>query len=371
MKRSAQLLPSGGRAARFDESGGAPPRQRERFTRERFAGGERVVGLLVALGVICVFFSLSSPYFLTTTNIYNVLLQASALMIVAVGLTIVLITAEIDLSIGSVEALTGSVAAVVIINEGVPVVPGVLLALGAALLVGLINGLVTTKLGVVSFITTLAMLGIAQGVAFLLTNGQAVAGFPALYGEMAWPRSRTDSRCRRSSPSLWSWPRTCCSPRPGSGCTSTQWVRIANPPPFPGSSRRACGRWRWCSRSLLAGVGGLILSSRLDAGNGLFGEADLLNAVAAVVIGGASLFGGVGTVIGTAIGVLIIATIGNGLVLLNVADFWQQIVIGGFILAAVVIDQMTKRGTEYARRGRMRRLVGLRGHDERGHDDEH
>jgi predicted ABC-type sugar transport system permease subunit len=93
---------------------------------------------------------------------------------------------------------------------------------------------------------------------------------------------------------------------------------------------------------LTAGIGGLIVSSRLDAGNGLFGASDLLGAVAAVVIGGTSLFGGVGSVVGTAIGVIIITTINNGLVLLAVQDFWQQIVIGCIIIVAMMIDQLVK-----------------------------
>ena len=91
-----------------------------------------------------------------------------------------------------------------------------------------------------------------------------------------------------------------------------------------------------------AGIGGLILSSRLDAGNGLFGANDLLAAVAAVVIGGTSLFGGVGSVVGTAIGVVMIASINDGLILLNIPDFWQQIVIGCIIVAAMAVDQLTK-----------------------------
>ena len=93
---------------------------------------------------------------------------------------------------------------------------------------------------------------------------------------------------------------------------------------------------------LCAGIGGIILSSRLDAGNGLFGANDLLQAVAAVVIGGTSLFGGVGNVLGTAIGVLIIESIYNGMILLNVPDFWQLIVVGGIVIAASVVDQLAK-----------------------------
>ena len=301
----------------------------------------RTGGLVVALLGICTYFTLSSPYFLTTENLFNVLLQASNIAIVAAGLTVVMITAEIDLSIGSLQALAGAVAAVMIIEHGVPVVLGTLIALGVSVLAGAISGVFTWKLKVVSFITTLAMLGIAQGIAFLLTNGQAVAGFPESYKQIGtaeiygFPGAAVIAIVVFLSLHLM-LTQTRLGAHIYAVGGNTESAALAGISP---------GRIKLVAlmiSGLCAGIGGLIISARLDAGNGLFGANDLLAAVAAVVIGGTSLFGGQGSVIGTAVGVLIITTISNGMVLLNVPDFWQPIVVGCIILAAMVLDQITK-----------------------------
>jgi ribose/xylose/arabinose/galactoside ABC-type transport system permease subunit len=307
----------------------------------RAPGSYRALGTLIALGLIWLFFTLKSEYFLTSENIFNIFLQASNVGIIAAGLTVVLITAEIDLSIGSLQALSGSVAAVVIIQHGHPLWLGIVAGLGATVLAGAISGLLTWKLKIVSFISTLAMLGIAQGVAFLLTNGTAIAGFGETYALIGTYTYRGF---------------------PGAAFIAIvvfvvihlmlTRTKLGLQIYAVGGNREAAeyagiraGRVKLIAlmiSGLTAGIGGLILSSRLDAGNGLFGANDLLAAVAAVVIGGTSLFGGVGNVIGTAIGVVMIASINDGLILMNVPDFWQQIVIGCIIIAAMAVDQLTK-----------------------------
>ena len=165
-------------------------------------------GTLVALAGIWIYFSLESEYFFTEANIWNIFLRSANIGIIAAGLTVVMIAAEIDLSIGSLEALSGSVAAVVIINHGYSIYLGIAAGLGATVLCGAISGLLTWKLKVVSFISTLAMLGIAQGAAFLLTNGQAVAGFGETYDKIGTFTVRgfpgaaiiADRRLRRPAP---------------------------------------------------------------------------------------------------------------------------------------------------------------------------
>ena len=301
----------------------------------------RTGGLALALVGIGAYFTFSSQYFLTRENLFNILLQSSNIAIIAAGLTVVLIAAEIDLSVGSVEALAGAVAAVMIIKDGLPVGLGVAIALGCSVLAGAISGFFTWKLKVVSFISTLAMLGIAQGVAFLLTNGQAVAGFPESYKKIG-------------TAEIYGFPGAVIIAIVvfvGLHVMLTRTRLGAHMYAVGGNPESAAragirpGRIKLIAlmiSGLCAGIGGLIISARLDAGNGLFGANDLLAAVAAVVIGGTSLFGGVGSVVGTAIGVLIITTISNGMVLLNVPDFWQQIVVGCIILAAMVLDQITK-----------------------------
>src|SRR5438034_9309019 len=126
----------------------------------RASGSLRALGTLIALALIWFYFSLESKYFFTTANIWNILLQSANVGIIAAGLTVVMITAEIDLSIGSLEALSGSVAAVIVIEHGFSMWLGIAAALAATVLAGMVSGLITWKLKVVSFISTLAMLGI-------------------------------------------------------------------------------------------------------------------------------------------------------------------------------------------------------------------
>ena len=307
----------------------------------RASGSWRVLGTLVALGFIWLYFGLKSQYFFTKVNIENILLQASNVGVIAAGLTVVMITAEIDLSIGSLEALSGSVAAVVIIEHGYSVWLGIAAGLGATVLAGAISGLITWKLRVVSFISTLAMLGIAQGVAFLLTNAHAIAGFPQDYDKIGTFKVGTFPGAAIIAAGVFLVLHLMLT-RTKLGLQIYAVGGNAEAAAYAGISPGRVKLIALMISGLTAGIGGLILSSRLDAGNGLFGASDLLQAVAAVVIGGTSLFGGVGNVIGTAVGVLIIASINNGLILTNVPDFWQQIVVGVIIIAAMVVDQLVK-----------------------------
>lgn len=328
---------------------GQTPRSGDAATRlllglgSRLGRGKHIAGLAAALVLLCLLFTVLSPYFLSLENFYNILLQASNLAIVAAGLTVVILVGEIDLSVGSVEALVGSVAAIVMIKGHIPVVPGVVLSLLAAVLVGLVNAYVTTKLRVVSFITTLAMLGVAQGVAFILTDGQAIEGFPYSFGRIG---QATIGNGGFPVPAIIAVVAIALiyfllsHTKLGLHMFAVGGSRDAAR--FAGISPVRIKTIAFVLCAVASGIGGLILSSRLDAGNGLFGQNDLLNAVAAVVIGGASLSGGVGSVTGTTIGVLIIATIEDGLVILNVPDFWQQVVVGAFIVGAVMIDQIAK-----------------------------
>jgi ribose/xylose/arabinose/galactoside ABC-type transport system permease subunit len=301
----------------------------------------RELGLFAALAALWLYFGLKSQYFFTTDNIFNILLQASNVAIVAAGLTVVIIAAEIDLSIGALEALAGSVAAIVIIRYGLPVAIGIPIALGAVVLAGAISGFLTWKVKIVSFISTLAMLGIAQGTALLLTNGHSVYGFPESYRKIG-----TSTVHGFPTPAIIAIVvfvvLHLMLTRTRFGLQIYAAGGNSEAAAFAGIKVGRVKLFALMISGLTAGIGGLIVSSRLDAGNGLFGASDLLGAVAAVVIGGTSLFGGVGSVIGTAIGVIIITTINNGLVLLAVQDFWQQIVIGCIIIVAMMIDQVVK-----------------------------
>lgn len=308
---------------------------------DRASGSYRALGTLIALGLIWLFFGLKSEYFFTTDNIFNIFLQASNVGIIAAGLTVVLIAAEIDLSIGSLQALSGSVAAVVIIQHGQPIWLGIVAGLAATVFAGFVSGILTWKLKIVSFISTLAMLGIAQGVAFLLTNGTAIAGFGDTYGLIGTYTFHGFPGAAMIAIAVFVVIHVMLT-QTKLGLQIYAVGGNSEAAEFAGIKAGRVKLMTLMISGLTAGIGGLILSSRLDAGNGLFGANDLLAAVAGVVIGGTSLFGGVGSVVGTAIGVVMIVSINDGLILLNIPDFWQQIVIGGIIIAAMAVDQLTK-----------------------------
>ena len=301
----------------------------------------RVGSIFTGLIVIGIALSFASPYFLTPNNLLNILLQASTISIIAAGFTVVLIAAEIDLSIGSLIGMTGSVAAVMIIKVGVPIPVGIAMALGAGLLAGLFNGYATVLFKMPSFIVTLAMLGIAQGAGLLLTNGRPVSGFPEAYSVLGQGRVGPVPVPVIVAALVYlvlhlMLTRT----RLGIEIYATGGGRKAAE--LAGIRVRRIVVTTFAISGFCGALAGVLLSSRLDAGNGNFGANNLLDAVAAVVVGGTSLMGGVGSVLGTLGGVLIITTIRNGLVLLNVQAFWQQIAVGAIIIIAVIINQIAK-----------------------------
>jgi ribose transport system permease protein len=301
----------------------------------------RTLSTFVGVGVVWLVFALSTPYFLTTDNLLNILLQAANLLVVACALTVVLIAAEIDLSLGSVEALAGAVAAISLIRYGVPVPVGIAAALATGAGAGALSGLAVWKLGIPSFIVTLAMLGVAQGTAFLMTGGSPVLGFPESFRTMGISR-------------IGRFPVAVIIAVVILAVVHVMLTRTRMGRHFfivGGSAESALlaginvGRVKMIALTmsgLVASMGGLILAARLNSGDGRNGASDLLPAVAAVVIGGTSLFGGYGSVAGTAAGVLLIVSITNGLIILNVQEFWQQVVVGLIIVAAMMVDQLSK-----------------------------
>jgi ribose/xylose/arabinose/galactoside ABC-type transport system permease subunit len=297
--------------------------------------------VFVALGLLWIVLALASPYFLTTNNLLNLLLQSSTIGILAAGFTIVLIAGEVDLSFASIQALATTLAAVLIISHRLPIVVGIAVVLGMGLVAGVINGYMTVAAKLPSFIATLAMLGVAQGLAFVLTGARTIGGFPDAY---AWL-----GRGKLAG-----------VPVPVYFAVAVyllMWF-VLSQTRF-GIKVYAVGGGREASRlaglrpgrivmmvfiiaGVLSALAGVLLSAQLNAGQGNFGTTDLLNAIAAVIIGGTSLNGGLGSVVGTAAGVLTISTINNGLVLIGVSTFWIQVVVGLIILAAVLTDKIVK-----------------------------
>ena len=315
----------------------------------------RTATVFVVVGVVWFVFASLSPFFFTTDNLLNLSIQASNIAVIAAGLTVVLIVAEIDLSIGAVQALAGSVAGVLIVQQDIPVPLGIAAVLVLGAFVGVLNGLVAWKLEIPSFIGTLAMLGVAQGVAFLLTNNTPINGFPTSYTTLG-----TGRLAGIPVAALIALATVIClhvllyHTRLG-----RHIFAVGGDAESASLTGISVGRVKLIALGICgmtAGIGGLILSARLNAGAGGFGTGDLLPAVAAVVIGGTSLFGGVGTVWGTLDGVILLASITNGLILVDVQDYWQQIAVGGIIVGAMLLDRLLK-SDQFAWRGRRRRTA--------------
>jgi len=280
---------------------------------------QSTLSTLIPLVLLWIALTIASPYFLTFDNAVNVLLNAAPLALIAGGMTLTLIAAEIDLSVGSVVALVGSLAALLSVNFGAPWPIVLIGAIGAGAVVGVVNGWFTTRLGMPSFVATLAMLGIARGVALLITQGKPIYGLP---DTIAW----------LGQGELWIVP-----------------VPIVLAALILAALHFALSRTRFGLN--VYAVGGNPEAARLSGVDvpGVKMAVLVLSAVlasvggiAAVVIGGTSLLGGVGRITGTVLGVLLIASIRNGLVLLNVSAFWQQVAIGGLILLAVSVDYLAK-----------------------------
>lgn len=313
------------------------------------SGGHRprnmqVVGVYVAILLMWVGMTILSPNFLTVQNIRSLLVSTSTLSIVAAGLAIVLIAGEVDLSFANLQGLAGAISAVLIIQMGVPWPLGIVLAVASAGLAGFISGLVSVVGGLSTFITTLAMYSIAQGTAFLLTNGQPVAFFPENYQVIG-------------SGSLGPVPYSIVVPLAIYAILGFVLLRTS----FGihvfavGGNRSAARRVGInCNRTviavmtlsgLLAGVAGIVITSRLNSGSGAYGGTDLLLVYAGVIIGGASLTGGSGSLAGAFGGILIIVTISDSLTILNISPFWQQVLVGVIILAAAMTREAASGGS--------------------------
>jgi ribose/xylose/arabinose/galactoside ABC-type transport system permease subunit len=301
----------------------------------------RNASYLVLVVVAWVAMSIASPYFLTTENISNVFERSATLALLAMGLTIVLLAAEIDLSVGSIEALSASVSAVLIVNAGVPVPVAIVLTIVLGAIVGSITGLVTVTFGVPSFISSLAMLSIAGGAAVVVTNGRPIYGFPSSFTFIG------TGDLLGIPVAVWFV-----------AVVAVVLAAVMKRTRF-GLHVYALGDNPWAARSAglrparirvavlslsgaLAAAAGIIIAAQLNSGNATIGTDDLLSAIAGVVIGGTSFFGGVGTISGSLLGVLLIGSLRNGLDLLNVQAFWQQVVIGLMILGAVIFDYLLR-----------------------------
>jgi len=299
---------------------------------------------LLALLLLGLLLTILSPVFLTVGNFLNIGRQAAINAILASGMTFVILTAGIDLSVGSLVSLTTVMFAAIHIHYGPPWPVTLVAVVLVTTALGLINGLAIARLGFPSFIMTLGMLNIAVGLAYVISGGRPTAGFPpafTFFGAgfiagipvpiyivliiyvVAW-LVLTRTRFGRHVYAVGG---------------NKEAARLS------GVNVRRVETLVYVISGFTAALAGLVFTARLDSGTPNAGAGDELDAIAAVVIGGTSLFGGQGGIWGSLIGALIMATLRNGLNLMNVDPLWQSVFIGAVIILAVGVDLMRKRRT--------------------------
>ncbi|HET7272362.1 MAG TPA: ABC transporter permease [Rubrobacter sp.] len=310
--------------------------------RERLSGVISQLAAAGALIVVFVFLSIASPVFLSADNLFNIGVQTSYTAVIAIGMTLVIITAGIDLSVGSVAALSGVVGVVLMTKMGIPVIPAIIGGILVGAGCGLVNGLLVSVAGLNPFIATLGMLSVARGMVYIPTNARAVFGAPDSFRLLG-------QGVIGSIPI----PIIVVAVMAVIGYIVLSRTKLGRYAYAMGSNREAARlsgipikRYLtavYVISGALAGFGGMIASSQVASGQPNFGMGLELDAIAAAVIGGASLFGGQGTVVGTLIGAFLIALIRNGSVLLDVNIYYQQVIIGVVIWVAVLWDQYRRR----------------------------
>jgi ribose transport system permease protein len=298
-----------------------------------------LVVLLVAFGAL----TLASDDFLTSNNLANLARQVSIFGILAIGQLMVILTGGIDLSVGSVLGLSGAVTAQLLVS-GMPVVPSLLIGIAVGVALGLVNGLLVTRFKLPPFIATLGMLGIARGVVLVITDANTIQGLPDGFqtianGSIIGIPNLLILFVAITAVASFVLQRTVFGRYVYAVGSNPEAARLAGVPvPLVTVVVYAIS-------GLLAAVGGVLLTSRLGAGVPTAGTGFELQAIAACVIGGASLSGARGSAIGAACGALLIGVLNNGGNLLAVNSFYLQIAIGLLILIAVAFDQMNTRAS--------------------------
>ena len=299
-------------------------------------------GLIVIFG----FFSFASPNFMTFANVMSILLATVVIGTLAIGTTFVIISAGIDLSLGTGMSLCAVMSGVFIANWGLPLVVGVILAVLFGGLIGFINGFNVAVLKIPPFIATLAMMLVAQGLAlvvsnsapiyfsstpsyYLLSNGNLFPGVAIPNAVLLWAAAAVIAGIVLNKTVFGRYTYAIGSNEEAtalSGINTRNWKILV-----------------YTFGGLFTGLAGVLISARLNSAQPALGMGYELQAIAAVVIGGTSLFGGVGSIVGTVIGALIMSTLTNGLQIISVPQEWQTVILGVVILAAVYLDNIRRK----------------------------
>jgi ribose/xylose/arabinose/galactoside ABC-type transport system permease subunit len=302
---------------------------------------QKFSAIIILLGIIIIM-SIGSPRFFRVQNFLNIIGQSSVLGIISIGMTFVIITSGIDLSVGSIMALSASVIAVSVTQWGFPPAFAILTGILIGICAGILNGLIVTAGKIQPFIATLGTLTALQGIALLITKGFPIAGIPEgmlILGKM---------KAGVIPPSLYVLALV----------TVTGWLVFNRM--VLGRNAIAIGGNEEASKTagikvnltkvvvygisgFCCSIAGIVIMGRLRSSNALMGTGFELQAITAVALGGTSMAGGMGTIGGTIIGVLTIGVLNNGLDLMNVTPFWQKVILGLIIIAVVVMDSWRRR----------------------------
>lgn len=322
------------------------------FRKKKREGGEKklsssnnVLGIVIALVALCLDLAIASPVFLSSSNFLNVFQQISINFVVAVGMTFVIISGGIDLSVGSNIALSGLLMGILMKNYNVPVFVTILVCILFSGVIGLVNGMLISFLDLPPFIATLGTMSIVRGAAYTVTAGQPIytfpAGFTAVSGRVA---------------GIPVWSTLIMLAVIILGWYILKYTRVGrftyavggneNCAKLSGINLKKVKCFVYVVSGLCCGVAALLLSSRLDSAVPTNADGQEMDAIAAVVIGGTSMSGGEGSMIGTLIGILIIGIIANGLNLLGVAQGPQKMVKGMIIVVAVIIDVIRRKASQ-------------------------
>lgn len=299
-------------------------------------------GVIAILLFMCIALTISTSNFLTADNLFSVIRAFSFTAIMAIGECLVIITAGIDLSVSSIFAFSGVISVMAMTKWGVPVVFGILIGLAAGVAFGLFNGIFITKFKLPPFIVTLGTLSIARGLSYGITGGFPLPNLPEAFKFIGQGY-------------IWIVPfpmillillgiiftiflrTTILGRRIYAIGGNEEAARIS------GINTHRIKIIVYVLSGILASIAGMATAARLGVAQSTAGIGLELDTIAAVIIGGASVSGGVGTVLGTIIGAAIMGVLRNGLILLNVSAYWQQTVVGAVIILAVTLDQLRYR----------------------------
>lgn len=303
--------------------------------------GTRELPLLVLILLVVVVMANRNPNFLTIANFRAMAVGFTPTAIIAVGMVILLVAGGFDLSVGAVLALSGTVVARIVLN-GMDQVPAVLLVLVMGGLIGAVNGLLVTKVRINPLVATLGTLSIARGIAQVMTEGISISGLPASFGRVGGEQFANVPYMVLIMLAIVVV-----------GDLALRHTRFLRQAYYVGSNESAArlsgiavDRFRifaYMLTAMLAALAGIVLASRLMAGTPTAAQGLELQVLAGAVIGGASLTGGEGTVLGAFLGIVFIGIISNVMTMEAVSIFWQQAVTGAILIAAVAFDMLVRR----------------------------